>query len=66
VSSDLDLQSARLFIDQHGDDAEIHAAIQVDANRHEGDLEGQHNWLQLIEAIKVLRQIDAGAAEKMH
>ena len=57
MTSDLDIyRSAKLLIDQHGEEAEIQAAIQVDANRHEGDIDGQRVWLRVIEAIKVLRR----------
>ena len=57
MTSDLDIcRSAKLLIDQHGENAEIQAAIQVDANRHEGDIDGQRVWLRVIEAIKVLRR----------
>lgn len=63
---DLDLDLARLFIDEHGDDAEIHAAIQVDANRHEGDEEGLRVWLRMVESIKELRRIDALTTDELH
>lgn len=42
---DLDIyRSARLLIDQYGDEAPIHAAMQADAMLEKGDLEGQAVW----------------------
>ncbi len=39
--SDLDVyRSAKLFVDRHGDEAPIHAAMQADAMLDKGDLEG--------------------------
>jgi hypothetical protein len=59
MTSDADIadiyDSAQLLIDEHGDDAELHAAIQVDANRYEGDLDSRQDWLRIIEAIKELQ-----------
>ncbi len=41
MTSDLDIyRSAKLLIDQHGDEAPIHAATQADAMLHKGDLDG--------------------------
>ncbi len=33
-------RSAKLLIDQHGDEAPIHAAMQADAMLDKGDLDG--------------------------
>ncbi len=41
MTSDLDIyRSAQLLIDQHGDEAPIHAAMQADAMLDKGDLDG--------------------------
>ena len=53
--TDLDIyRSAKLLIDQHGDEAPIHAAMQVDAMLDAGDKEGRGVWRRVLEAIKEL------------
>ncbi len=36
--------SAKLLIDQHGEDATIHAAMRADALLEQGDLDGTAAW----------------------
>ncbi len=48
-SSDI-YRTARLFIEQHGDEAPIHAAIRADAMLEAGDLDGQAVWKRIIVA----------------
>ena len=55
MTSDLDIyRSAKLLIDQHGDDASIHAAQEADACWERGDLDGKAVWMRVIGAIKEL------------
>ena len=56
MTSDIDIyHSATVLIDQHGDNAAIHAAIRADQMLKQGDLDGRNMWVRIIEAIHVLR-----------
>ncbi len=46
--------SAKLLIDQHGEDAPIFAAMQADKCLEGGDLDGKAVWMGVIRAIKEL------------
>ena len=62
--SDIDIyRSARLLIDQHGEDAPIEAAMKADAMLEMGDLDGQAVWLRILRATKEMlrRERPAGA-----
>ena len=53
--ADLDIyRSAKLLIDQHGEDAPIFAAQQADKCLEAGDLDGKAVWMRVIGAIKEL------------
>ena len=55
MTSDLDIyRSAKLLIDQHGEDAPIFAAMQADKCLAAGDLDGKVVWMRVIEAIEEL------------
>jgi len=47
-------RSANLLIEQHGDNASIHAAQEADACLEKGDLDGKSTWMRVIGAIKEL------------
>ncbi len=48
MTTDLDLyRSARLLIDQHGEDAARDAAMRADALLEAGDMEGRRVWLRI-------------------
>ena len=48
VTSEIDVYlSAKLLIDQHGDEAAIQAAIEADAMLDKGDLDGAAVWDRL-------------------
>ncbi len=52
---DLDIyRSANLLINQHGDDAPIHAAMRADAMLEKGDLDGYAVWKQIVKAVEEL------------
>ncbi len=52
TTAQLDIyRSAKLLIDQHGEDAPIFAAQQVDACWERGDLDGKAVWMRVIRAI---------------
>jgi len=59
MTTDIDVyRSANLLIKQHGDDAEIHAAMRADELLASGDLDGQRVWMQIIKAIKDFRNLN--------
>ena len=59
MTSDLDLyRSAKLLIDQHGNDAPIFAAMQADRCLEGGDLDGKAVWMRVIRAIEELTNTD--------
>ena len=67
VISDLDIyRSARLLIDQHGDEAPIRAAMQADAMLDKGDLDGQRVWLRILRAVKDLLHARPSGGEPIH
>ncbi|MCZ6841156.1 MAG: hypothetical protein O7G13_18000 [Alphaproteobacteria bacterium] len=48
-------RSAKLFIDQHGDQATIQAAMQSDALLAAGNVDGAATWRKIIAAIEVMQ-----------
>ena len=61
---DLDIyRSAKLLIDQHGDEAAIHAAMKADAMLDKGDLDGAAVGRRIVTAInELLADAPAGDA----
>ena len=52
---DLDIyRSAKLLIDQHGDEAPIHAAMRVDELLEASDLDGYTVWKRVLKAAEEL------------
>ena len=55
MPSEIDIyRSAKLLVDQHGEDAPIFAAQQADKCLEGGDLDGKAVWMGIIRAIKEL------------
>ena len=55
MTSDLDIyRSANELIEQHGEDAPIHAAMRADELMEAGDMEGEAVWLSIVKAIEEL------------
>ncbi len=55
MTSDLDTyRAANELIEQHGEDAPIHAAMRADELLEAGDMEGEAVWLRIIKAIEEL------------
>ena len=53
--TDLDVyRSARVLIDQHGEDAPIWAAQRADATLEQGNLDGKRLWLKILQAVEDL------------
>ena len=60
-------RSASLLIEEHGDDASIHAAQEADACLGKGDLDGKAVWIGVIRAIKeLLDQQPSGSDTPLH
>ncbi len=55
MTDDIDTyRAAKLYIDQHGDQAALQAAMQADAQLAAGDMEGAAMWRRIIKAIEDL------------
>ncbi len=54
---------AKLLLDQHGQDADLQAAMRVDELGEAGDEAGRRAWLAIIAAIDELRRTAPGPAE---
>lgn len=50
-------RTANLFIQQHGEDAAIQAAMKADEMLARGDMDGKAVWMRVIEAIEELWDI---------
>ena len=48
-------RTAKVLIDQRGDDALKHAESRAQELHDKGDLEGMGAWLRIVEAINILR-----------
>ncbi len=67
VTSDLDIyRSAKLLIDQHGEDAPIFAAMQADKCLEGGDLDGKAVWMRVIREIKELLNSKPPSGDAVH
>ncbi len=56
MTDEIDIyRAAKLYIDQHGDQAALQAAMQTDAQLTAGDMEGAATWRRIIKAIEVLQ-----------
>ena len=67
MTSGLDIyRSAKLLIDQHGDEAVIQAAYQADAMLDKGDLDGAAVWRRIVAAINELLDKRPGDGDAIH
>ncbi len=65
--SDLDIfRSAKLLIDQHGEDAATHAAMEADKLLAKGDMAGKRTWVRIMKAIDELQRTEPGPGERAH
>ncbi len=53
-------RTANELIEQHGEDAPIHAAMRADELMEAGDMEGEAVWLRIVKAVEELRQREPG------
>ena len=66
MTSAIDIyRSAKLLIDQHGDEASIHAAMRADALHEKGDLDGYAGWRRIIRAIDELLRMTPEDDERL-
>ncbi len=55
MTDEIDIyRAAKPYIDQHGDQAVVQAAMQADAQLAAGDMEGAAMWRRIIKAIEDL------------
>ncbi len=67
MTSDLDIyRSANELIKQHGDAADIEAAMRADELMEAGDMEGEAVWLRIVKAIEELLSRERPEGEKVH
>jgi len=67
VVDELDIfRSAKLLVDQHGEDATTHAAMNADAMLDRGDMDGKRVWLRIMRAIEELQRTEPGPGERAH
>ena len=57
---------ANLLIEQHGAEADLHAAMRIDALSDAGDAVGSAVWRQIMDAIDALRRTRQVAGEVLH
>ncbi len=63
MTDDIDIyRAAKLYIDQHGDQAALQAAMRSDELFDTGDLEGAATWRMIIKAIEVLQATEPDGA----
>jgi hypothetical protein len=59
---DIDIRrSAKLYIDQYGPGASIHAAMEMDATLERGDLDRVPVWRRVVRAIDKLQAAADGS-----
>ncbi len=67
MTSDLDIyRSANELIEQHGDAADIEAAMRADECLAAGDMVGEAVWLRIVKAIAELLSKERPDDAKVH
>ncbi len=65
--SDLDIyRSAKLLIDQHGEDAATEVAMRADKLLAAGDMDGKRTWLRIMRAVEELQRREPGPGKRAH
>ena len=63
MTANIDIyRAAKLYIDQHGDQAALQAAMQADALLEAGDMDGAATWRKVIKAIEVMQATEPSGA----
>ena len=61
MTSNFDIyRSANELIKQHGEAADIEAAMRADERLAAGDMEGEAVWIRIVKAIEELRKREPG------
>ncbi len=67
MTSDLDIyRSANELIKQHGDAADIEAAMRADERLAAGDMEGEAVWIRIAKAIEELLSEERPGDAEVH
>ncbi len=67
MTSDLDIcRAANELIEQHGDAADIEAAMRADACLAAGDMQGEAVWLRIVKAIEELQSEERPDDAEVH
>ena len=67
MTSDLDIyRSANELIEQHGEAADIEAAMRTDERLAAGDMEGEAVWLRIVKAIEELQSQERPDDAEVH
>ncbi len=67
MTSDLDIyRSANELIKQHGEAADIEAAMRADERLAAGDMEGEAVWLRIVKAIEELQSQERPDGAEVH
>lgn len=56
---------AKLLLDRHGRDAELHAAMRVDDLGAAGDEAGRQAWLRILAAVDELSRVERRGSEAL-
>jgi hypothetical protein len=56
---------AKLLLDQHGRDAELHAAMRADELEAAGDEAGRRAWLRILAALDELVRTERRQGERL-
>ncbi len=59
-------RSASLLVNQHGEDAPIHAAMRADATLKAGDPDGYAMWKRILRAVEKLQGTAPKSGEAVH
>jgi hypothetical protein len=63
---DLDaLRCAKLLLDRHGRDAELHAALRADELEAGGDEAGRRAWMRILAAVDELARTERRPGETL-
>ncbi len=64
---DIDIyRAANELIEQHGEAADIEAAMRADERLAAGDMDGEAVWLRIVKAIEELLAKERPEGEKVH
>ncbi len=67
MTSDLDTyRSANELIKQHGEAADIEAAMRADERLAAGDMEGEAVWLRIVKVVEESLAKERSEGEKVH